>query len=174
MERLQCINEPLHYLWTLEPSLATNGNTPDETNGIDTFTLEYGDNVQAYETEFLFTTKVEISGEPNEPVAFTWTCMGRQSSEVTKTAALSAPTTVYFPFNLAKFYIDTSYAAIGGTQKTDMLKAFTWSFETMFTGRYTASGNFYFEALNEEKKTVALELTILRDSVNSEALKLQT
>ena len=165
------VNEPLHYLWTVEPSLATTGDTPDETNGIDTFTLEYGDNIKDYEAEYIFTTTFEITGAPNEPCEFSWTGMGRQSTETTKTPALSAPAAVYFPFNLVKIYIDTAYANLGNTQKTDMLKGFTWTFETMFTARYTADGNFYFTALNEDVKAVSLELTIIRDSVNSEALK---
>ena len=165
------INEPLHYLWTLEPSLTGTGNTPDETNGIETFTIEYGDNVQHYETEFTFATKIEITGEPGELCTFSATIMGRQSTESTQTPALSAPTVVYFPFNLAKIYIDTSYANLGTTQKTDMLKGFTWTLETMFTGRYTADGNFYFTALNEEKKAAQLELTYIRSTADSETAK---
>lgn len=165
------INEPLHYLWTIEPSLVTNGNTPDETNGIETFTLEYGDNVQHYETEFLFTVSIEITGAPNEPCTFSWSCMGRQSTESAQTPALSNPVVSYFPFNLAKIYIDANYAGLGGTQKTDLLKGFTWTLETMFTGRYTADGDFFFTALNEDKKAVQLELIYVRSSAASEAEK---
>jgi hypothetical protein len=165
------INEPLHYLWTLEPSLTGTCNTPDETDGIDTFTLEFGDNVQFYETEYLFTTQIEITGEPNEPCTFTWTMNGRQVTESTKTAALTELAAAYFPFNLAKFYIDTSYANMGTTQVTGMLRAFTWTLETMFTARFAADGNFHFTGLNEDKKTVQLELTYYRDDTNSEAEK---
>lgn len=165
------VNEPLHYLWTVEPSLSGTGNTPDETNGIETMTLEYGDNVQSYETEFTYVISLEITGEPNEPCTYSATLGGRQVTESTKTPALSDPVTVYFPFNLAKIYIDTSYAALGTTQKTDLLKGFTWTLETMFTGRYTADGNFYFTALNEEKKAVQLELTYLRSNGQSETEK---
>lgn len=164
------INEPNHYLWTIEPTL-TAPNTPDQTNGIDTYTLEFGDNVQAYEAEHVYTMSVEITGSPDEPCEITWSIGARQVTETTFTGALSAPSTAYFPFNLAKFYIDTSYAGLGGTQKTGMLKGFTWTFETMFTPRHTADGQLYFEALNEDKKTVELELQYLRDGTNSEAEK---
>jgi hypothetical protein len=162
------VNEPNHYLWTFEPGLTT-GNTPDITNGIDTFTLEYGDNVQAYETEYVFTTSIEISGTVNEPIEFAWTVQGRQVTETTFTGALTAPAAAYFAFNNASFYIDTSYAGLGGTQKTGMLRAFTWKLDTMFSARFSSDGNLYFSSLNEEPKAVELELTYYRDGTNSEA-----
>lgn len=162
------MNEPNHYLWDIVPTL-TAGNTPDVTNGIETFTLEYGDNVQAYETEFLYTKSWEISGAPNEPVMVNWTMGGRQVTEASFTGALNAPSTAYFPFNLAKFYIDSDYASIGGTQVTGMLLGFTVTFETMFTELRPADGNFYFSQLSEAPKTLQFELTFLRDSTNSEA-----
>lgn len=163
------VNQPNHYLHTFEPGLTTQ-NTPDITAGIDTFTFEYGDNVQGYETEFMFTKELEISGEANEQVTFKWTFGGRQVTESTMTAALTAPTThQFFAMNKAKWYVDTSYAGIGGTQKTGVLKAFTWKFETGFTPRFTADGNYYFVGLNEDRKKVELELTLWRDSTIVEA-----
>lgn len=162
------INEPLHYKWVFEPGLTT-GNTPDIANGIDTFTLEYGDNVQAYETEYLYTKQWEISGEPNEPVTISWTMGGRQVTSTTFTGALTAPSAAYFPFNLAKFYIDTSYAGIGGTQITGMLRAFTVTFETMFNELRAADGEYHFTGLTEDVKTLQFELTFWRDGTNAAA-----
>lgn len=164
------INEPLHYLWTFAPSL-TSPNTPDETNGIDTFTLEYGDNVQAYEADYCFTLEVTIEGTVNEPINVTWRVKGQEITETTFTPALVAPTAKYFPFDCAKFYIDTTFAGIGTTLKTGMLRAFTWTFETMFTARYAADGTCSFSTLNEARKTAVLEMTYYRDGTNSEAEK---
>ncbi len=163
--------EPNHYLWEFQPTLTTP-NTPDETNGIETYTLEWGDNVQGYESPYIFTKEWTISGSPNELCTFDWTMGGRQVSNSSFTGALSDVSCAYFPFNLAKFYVETdAYANIGSTQVTGILKGFTWTFETMFTERYTADGNLYFTALNEAPKTVNLELTLVRDDTNSEALK---
>lgn len=162
-------SQPNHYLWAFTPGVTTQ-NTPDITAGIDTFTLEYGGNVQAYETEFIFTTELEISGEVNEAVTFKWSFQGRQVTETSFTGALTAPTThQYFATNNAKWYVDANYAAIGGTQKTGVLKAFTWKLETGFSARYTADGNYYFTALNEDRKAPELELTFWRDSTIVEA-----
>lgn len=161
-------NEPNHYLWTVEPALTTP-NTPDQTNGIETVTLEYGDNVQGYEVEYLFLTSLEISGTVNEAIMVTATFMGRQVGEVTFTGALTDPSVAYFAFNNSQFYIDTSYAGIGGTAKTGMLRAFTWTYESKFMPLFAADGNLYFSQIKEDKKTVELELTYWRDDTNAEA-----
>ena len=164
------VNEPLHYLWLFEMGLAT-ANTPDIANGIETGTIEFGDNLQAYETEFLYVKSIEISGAPNESVTVTVTFGGRQVGEVTFTGALTAPAAAYFAENLTTFFIDTSYAGIGGTQKSGMLRAWTWKFETGFSPLYAADGSFFFSSLNEVPKKVDLELTYYRDGTNSEAAK---
>lgn len=162
------VNRPNEYLWVFEPGLTT-ANTPDITNGIDTLTLEYGDNIQAYEAEFAFVKQIEISGAPGEPVQMSVTFGARQVTETTFTGSLTAQSAVYFPFNLSKFYIDTSYAGIGGTQKTGLLRAFTWTFETQFTPLYAADGTFYFSSLNEAPKMVSAELTYYRDGTDEQA-----
>lgn len=164
------VNEPNHYLWTFAPGLTT-ANTPSITNGIDTFTLEYGDNIQAYETSYLFTTQLVIEGIINEPVTFMWSITGQQVTETSFTGGLSVPPAASFQTNNAKFYIDTTFAGIGSTQKTSMLRAFTWTFETQFTPLFAADGTFVFAALDEARKTATLELTYDRDDTNSEAEK---
>lgn len=164
------MNEPNHYLWAFTPALTTP-NTPDETNGIETYTLEWGDNTQGYETSYLFTTSLTIEGAPNELCTFSWNTQGRQVTESSFTGGLSDVSAAWFPFNQAKFYLETdAYANIGSTQLLDTLKGFTWTFETMFSARFTADGNLYFTGLNEDRKTVQLELTLLRNS-NSEAIR---
>lgn len=166
------VNEPNHYLWTFEPALTTP-NTPNETNGIDTFTLEWGDNIQGYEADYLFTVSLEITGEVGASedaiVSYTWTVNGQQITESTMTAALTEEVAKYFPANIAKFYIDSSYAGLGGTQKSGVLKAFTWTFETGFSARYAADGTYVFSGINEMRKAPELELTFWRDSSIVEA-----
>jgi hypothetical protein len=159
-------NEPNAYLWTYQPSL-TAGNTPDLTNGIDTLTIEYGDNLDDYEAEYCFTKTLVITGAPNEPVTFEWTLAGAQvTSGITPTPALTVQSVQYFPSNTVSFYIDTSYANIGNTVKTDLLKGFTWTLETMFTPRYTTSGAFTYKGVNEDWKKVELELEYKRGTLS--------
>lgn len=151
--------------WTFEPGLTT-ANTPDIANGIDTLTFEYGDNVQAYETEFCFATRLAISGAPNQVLQFTCDITGRQRTEADMTGALSLAATQQFPFNLATFYIDATGAGLGGTQKTATLLGFEWVLETMFTPYYTADGALYFTSVREDKKRPVLTLTYARNTTS--------
>lgn len=164
--------KPLEIIHTYEPGLTTS-NTPDIANGIDTFTIEFGDNVQAYEAEFCFSMKVvieaELGADEDAVVTCTWSIGGRQVSTTTFTGALTEPSAAYFPANLVKLFIDTSYAGMGGTEKTGVLRAFKWTFEPMFTKRFAAGGGYVFSALNEAKKAPELELTFYRDSTIVEA-----
>lgn len=162
--------QPLAHLWTFQPGLTT-ANTPDIANGIDTFTMEYGDNIQAYEAEYCFTRTLEFTGAPNEPVTMTQEITGRQITETTFTGALSTVSTQYFPAGLVKFYIDANYAAIGGTQMIGMLRGWTWKLETNFTARYASDGSLIFSGVSEDWKMVELELIYYRDDTNSEAEK---
>ena len=159
-------NEPLAYLWTFQGGLST-ANTPDIDNGIDTLTIEFGDNIDDYEAEYCFTKTLVIKGEPNEPVTFEWTITAAQvTSGITPTAALSVVATQKFPSNTCSFYIDTSYAGIGGSVKSDLLKSWTWTLETMFTPRVTASGSLVYTAVNEDMKHVELELEYKRGNLS--------
>jgi hypothetical protein len=158
---------PLQETWVFEPGLTTL-NTPDIANGIDTFTVEFGDNVQEGEMAGMVTTKWEIEGEVGAEedaiVTVTWNFFGKEIVESTFTAALTDPIGRYFPSNIAKFYMDAAYADIGDTQKTGVLKAFKYTFETMFTKRWAADGTYYFSGINEGKKAPELELTYWRES----------
>lgn len=161
--------ETLAYTWSY---LMTHGtpNTPDETDGIDTFTAEWFDNLGEFETSYIFTQSIELSGAPNEDVKFNWKMGGRGVTASTKTGALVAPAAKYYANNQAKWFVDTSYAGIGGTQKTDTLKAWKWTLETMFTPRFTADGQLYFTALNEDAKKISVELTLVRNATTTAEL----
>lgn len=160
-------NEPLAYLWTYQGGL-TAGNTPDITNGIDTYTIEFGDNLDDYEAPYCFTKTLVITGEAGDaPVTFEQTFTASKiTAGITPTAALTIQSVQYFPANTVSFYIDTSYAGIGGSVKTDLLKAFTWTLETQFTPRFTTSGVFTYAGVNEAAKQVELELTYLRGTLS--------
>jgi hypothetical protein len=164
--------EPNAYLWTFTPALTADGNTPDQTDGIDTFTIECGDASRAYEVEFAFGTRIEISGAPNEVVKVSVEITGRQvTSGITFTAALTAQSVQKAPFNLSKVYIDTSWANLGTTQVTGMVKGITWALDTMFTASYGPDGNLYFTSLDEDRKAPEITLVLKR---NSDALTEET
>jgi len=167
--RPNSVLQPLAYYWLIQPSL-TAANTPDIAAGIDTFTLEFGDNTQAYETEYVFTRRLEITGAPNEPVMVNWEWTGRQITETTFTTLVALPVQ-YYTSNTCKFYIDAAWATIGNTEKSCAIQGWTWTLETQFTPRYGANGQLYFCGLNEDRKNAELKLIFYRDSTISEGEK---
>lgn len=151
-------NEPNAYLWTITPALTT-ANTPDITAGIDTFTIEYGDDTQAWEAAYCFGTRLQISGAPNAACTFTCDIVGDLKTDTTFTGALTAASVQRAPFNLAKFYIDADGGTMGSTQKTGLLRAFTWTLDTQFSAFYTADGDLSYGSVVEDRKFVELSLT---------------
>lgn len=150
-------NEPLAWLWELEPGITT-ANTPDITNGIDTFTIEYGDDTQAWEMAYCFGTQLEISGAPNEPCKFTLTIVGDKQTDCSFTGGLSAQSVQRAPFNLAQFYIDAAGGTMGDTVATGLLRGFTWRLDTKFVAFYTADGDLSYGSVVEGPKAVELDL----------------
>ncbi len=105
------------YLWTFDPSL-TADNAPDS------MTLEMGDDVQAYEVEYVMcrSLKFDFVMGANAGVPVEATLVGKQVTPTTFTASLSLPTQELMVANLTKLYIDTAWAGIGGTPKTGLLR----------------------------------------------------
>jgi len=162
--------EPNAYQSVYEPGLTT-ANTPDIANGIDTYTLEFGDGLQSYEVEYVVTTSLSIEITPNGVATFSWEWFGRQLTETTVTGALTMASTIQrMPSNLATFYVDSSVANWGNTPVSGLLLGATVTFDTMFTPLYPADGTLYFSDVNEDKKEVTVEY-VFRRGTNSELEK---
>ena len=160
-------NEPNGYLWEYQRDM-TGDNTPAVAAGIDTYTLEYGDNIDDYEAEFCFIKTLVLAGEAEGPVTYESTFQAALITKgITPTAALTLDTGLqYFPFNRAAFYIDTSYAAIGGSAVADLLKSWTWTLETMFTARFTSGTTLKYTGVNQAANSVSLELEYKRGNLS--------
>lgn len=138
-------------LWTYTPSM-TAANTPD------TYTLEFGDNVQAYEAEYVFATGLEISGAMDEALKFSADIVGRQLTATTFTGALSDRSVETALTNKTKLYIDDSGGTIGNTQKTATLIEWTWRLPSHFVVKRYQDGTLYFTAHAETKMQPELDL----------------
>ena len=135
------------YLWTFTPSL-TASNAPDS------ITLEAGDDVQAYETEYVMFERYKISGEAAQdggaaPVMIDADFFGRQWSTASFTGSISLPTTEIMNAKLSQFYLDTAWASVGGTEKAATMRAFDIEIMTGVHPRFTGSGDRLFTAYGE-------------------------
>lgn len=105
--------------WTFSPSLTAAGS-------YKSLTLEYGDDTQAYEAEYVMGRRLKISGKTGEDghVSVELECFARQETKTTFTAGLTQGTLTPLVANLSQFYIDPTWATLGATKKTALLREF--------------------------------------------------
>lgn len=140
------------YLWTFTPALAAAAT-------FDAFTFEYGDDIQAWETEFCMASEVSIKGALNEAMIMAASIFGRKMTATTFTAALSLPTVESIPFQKAKLYIDDEDGTIGTTEKSSLLVAAEYVINTGLVPKRYADGSIDFTSYQESIKNVELKLT---------------
>ena len=127
------------YTWTFTPQLTTA-----PTN--EYYTLEQVEsdgttNHIAREFGDAVINEIEISASGNEKVSLRHSWIARASQVSTPTAALVAVSTqVPLVSNLAKVYLDTSYAGMGGTQLTTVVRSLSWKYKSPYSAKYTLDG----------------------------------
>lgn len=151
------------YLWTFTPSL-TASNTPDS------LTIELGDDVQAFETEYAMFERIRIAGQVAQgmeasPVNVEADFFGRQLTPTTFTGSLSLPSAEPMNAKLARFYLDTAWSGIGGTEKTNFLRGFDIEILTGLHPVFTGSGDKFFNTHGEGLIMVTANFTFEGTSV---------
>ena len=132
------------YLWNQTPSLVAG-----VSNAPDSFTVELGDDTQAFESEYAMFERVRISGQVSQgmevsPVNVEADFFGRQLTPTTFTAAIPQPGAEPMNAKLARLYVDSAWSGIGGTEKTNLLRAFDIELLTGVHPKFSGSGNKYF------------------------------
>ena len=137
-------------------------------NTIKTWTIEHGDNIQAREMEYSFCESFAISFNAGEVVNISSNWIGRQWSNTTFTAALTAPTVEEILTSKGKLYIDAATATIGTTQVTSTLLSGTLNVTTGWKPVWTADGNLYFSFAKNTAPGITLDL-VYEHNTSSEA-----
>lgn len=145
------------YAWDFTPSL-TATNTPDS------LTVEFGDDAQAYEVEYLMAERLMVSGTINQgaeasPVSVEADVFGRQIAATSFTGAISPPTATEINAKLARFYLDTAWSGVGGTEKTGLLREFSIEILTGLHPKFHGDQNQYFNTHGQGKFAVRGEFT---------------
>lgn len=127
------------YLWDFTPSLT-------ETNVLNSATLEYGDDTQAYEIEYLMAKRLSISGAmgQNAAVKVEVECFGRQIKPTTFTSSLGLSDGTPMVANMAKFYVDGTWANLGNTEKPGLLREYSIEILTGLHAKFSGAGTKYF------------------------------
>lgn len=127
------------YTWTYTPQL-----TAAPTNEYYTFEQVESDgstNHIAREFGDAVLNELEISASGNENVSMRHSWFARASQASTPTSAqVAIASQVPLVSNLAKVYLDTSYAGMGGTQLTTVVRSLTWKYKSPFEPKYTLDG----------------------------------
>lgn len=146
------------YAWNFTPSL-TAANSPDS------LTIELGDDVQAFETEYAMVERIRISGQVAQgqdasPVTIEADFFGRQLSPVSFTGSIALPTAEPMNAKLARFYRDTAWSGVGGTEKTNILRGFDIEILTGVHPKFSGSANKYFNTHGEGLIEVTANFTL--------------
>lgn len=132
------------YAWDQTPSLVSGVD-----NAANSMTIELGDDTQAFEAEYAMFERIRISGnvaqgQDASPVTIEADFFARQLTPTTFTGSLSLPTAEPMNAKLSRFYLDTTWAGVGGTEKTNILRAFDIEILTGLHPKFSGSGNKYF------------------------------
>jgi hypothetical protein len=135
------------YLWDHSPSLVA-------TNNIDSGTIELGDDVEQYEREYMMIERLRIAGVVSQgiessPQSIEVDYFARQNTAADFTAALTIPTTEQINAKLTRFYLDTSWAGVGGTEKTGLLRSYDVEILTGLHPKFMGGANQYFDTHGE-------------------------
>ena len=137
------------YLWDFGP--AVDGTS----NAQDSLTIERGDDTFMVETEYAMFERIKLSGTVTQDGKdSTMTAevdyFGRQNTVASFTAALT-PQAGLVPVNaqLAKLYLDTAWAGVGGTELASTLRGFDIEIITGLHPKFHGSGTQYFDTHGE-------------------------
>lgn len=114
------------YSWPFTPGLtvAAGDNAPDS------FSLELGDEQQAWRVPYCMTDRITLKGKVSQdggaaPVSLEQSVFGRYIKENAFTAALPLQASTPMNAKLAQLWVDNTWAGVGGTELTDALDEFT-------------------------------------------------
>ena len=141
------------YTWTFEPAYTT-ANTPK------TFTIQFGDNAQAWKALYCFATDWEISGGISEPTRIKATLVGQNFQSNAFTAALTPVACQTIVGSTGTFYVDSTWAGLGGTAKTNNLIDFSVKQVGGQKPVKFMDGYQYYTANAETKRHLEIEATL--------------
>lgn len=147
------------YRWDVAPSL-TGNNEPD------TITLEMGDDVDAYEVEFVMFDGFKLAGQiaaagGDSPITAEASYFGRQVTKTTFTASQALHTGLeIMNAKLARIYSDALWANVGTTELASSLRGFELELITGNEAKFFGSANRYFSTYAEGQIGAILTLDL--------------
>jgi len=143
-------------LWTFTPNTITK-------NVQDSYTFEYGDDVQAWDAAFTIIENLELAIAADEVMTIRADMFAKFAAKTTFTGAISDPTLNGGEViaNGAKIFIDGTYANLGNTQQASLLAGATIRLPTGIVPVKYADGSLDFSSVSEQRTHVELEMDLI-------------
>jgi hypothetical protein len=147
------------YKWTFTPSLTAS-------NALDSATIEYGDNFEAYKVQYVTGKRLTLSGAmgQDQTVKASLECFGDQIQVHAFTGALTKPATTQINANLSKLYVDALWANKGTTLKAAVLNDWSVEFLNGCTPGYHGN-SLVMDSVRESYLDFLLTLTLERSAL---------
>jgi len=144
-------------VWTFTPNTTSK-------NVQDSYTLEYGDDVQAWDSAFVICDNLELAIALNEVVSVRADLFGKFAAKTTFTGSLSALAVTEIVANNMKVYIDGTYANLGNTQVATLVAGATVRLPTGIAPARYADGSLDFGAVSESKTHLEIDLDLINST----------
>lgn len=145
--------------WDFTPSLV-------QANTQDSFTIEYGDNTQFWETEFVVARSIELGLNLGDVMSMSVDMFGRFPRKTTVTGSIANPTVTPVLSDGAKLFIDTTWANLGTTEFNAMLAGGVIRLNSgLMPVRYAdgldSNGRATFSAVAENRRSHSMDLDLI-------------
>ncbi len=146
------------WLWTFTPSM-TAANSPD------TFTIERGDDSAVFECEFSMISRIRFFGTISQdatpsPFGVEIDYFARQWTKSGFTGSIAIPATETINAKVVRFFKDSTFANLGTTEKTGLLRAFDIEILTGNHPKDHAGADKFFDTFGEGFFEIKADLTI--------------
>ena len=151
------------YTRTFLPNL-TSANNPD------TYTMQYGDDVEAWIAGFCYATDLELTAALGEKAVMKAKAnlVGQSFLPSTFTGAISLPTTLTpVIVGSGQLYIDSSWANLGNTHISNSLVELSYKITPGIQPIKYIDGNIYFSDRAEAKRHVEMSVTFALNSTTA-------
>lgn len=157
--------DPAADLYTFTPTYTA-------VNNLKTYTLEWGDNEQEYESAYTIVESFTIDFEADGAASLDVNLLAQTQSQSTFTGALTASDVLTAIGAKVELYMDTSWAGIGGTQFADAtLRSGSITVNSGWQIAKRADGNLYFTKAVEGKRQIITADFMLEHDTASKALQ---
>lgn len=143
--------------WAFAPALTS-------LNAQDSFTFQYGDAQQAYQVAFGLVQQLELNFALNAPVGLTADMFARYPTKVSFTGSPVLPTPERIVAAKTKLFIDTTWAGLGGTQKSSLLMGGRVRLPSGLTPVKYGDGSLDWSSVAENKRAAEVELIFVHDA----------